>query len=65
MSDQDDRKVLVLCSLDFVALVTLVRERLASTAPERQIDGWAELLTDMRKQWREQVNEDAGEQENP
>lgn len=55
MNNRNDAVSLVLADENFMILITLVRREVRIAASNADVDDFAELLTDMNKQWREQV----------
>lgn len=55
MNNRNDAVSLVLTDANFILLIALVRKELRQSTSNESLDHFAELLTDMNKQWREQV----------
>ena len=55
MNNRNDAVSLVLADENFMILIALVRREVRIAASNADVDDFAELLTDMNKQWREQV----------
>ena len=55
MNNRNDAVSLVLADENFMILIALVRREVRIAASNADVDDFAELLTDMNKQWREHV----------
>ena len=65
MNNRNDAVSLVLTDANCALLIALVRKEVRQSTSNEHLDHFAELLTDMNKQWRGQVIGRVGEQSNP